>query len=335
MDIKSRKTVGSLNSKADTRVSFSTDLISDTSKSDDDTRLVFRHMDPGVTSNQKRKYMLTEAASKLIIQPSLPERILLLDNPASEELFRKSIACIGEILDYSRIDSSNFKTFNPEDATSLPNDQHASPALDAMSMKPQMIPETTYPDPELRRDSTFYEFTSSIEANRDGDDRDTLQLCRLSALMMPSNNKSCTANPQHFTINMDAYNRNNGNTISNKQPVSSVVPILSLNPMHASKTLSPGPRQGLNRLGKERGRCVAEKSIAITSAAIKKTLRSLSPIGPVRPPLSKIPCSPSPEDLPICVLRALDKGCWVEPTHVPRVASRAKGVIHNRQNKIQ
>ncbi|EFO61768.1 Hypothetical protein GLP15_2205 [Giardia lamblia P15] len=100
--------------------------------------------------------------------------------------------------------------------------------------------------------------------------------------------------------------------------VAPVAPILPPNLTSKFHTLSSYTQQALSPL--ERERPTVSKIPAITSATVQKTLRSLSPLSPVSQPLSRIPSLPSPADLPICVLRALDQGYWPEFARIPEAS---------------
>lgn len=321
----------SWNNNVDTKVSYPTDILFDVSKSDDDIKLMLRRINP--EASPKQKFVLTETASELITQQNLPAQILPLDNPVSEELFEKSVTCIEEILGYLKINSNNFKTFSREDTVSPLKNHNVSSKMYTMNVKSQTISKTTCFESKLKKGSTPYEFTNSSKI--DGDDQSVLQLHQLSTCMTSSDDKLCAANSRYSPTNTRRYSKFNNDsreTIPHKQSISSAIPIISLSPAHIPHTLSSCPRQAPKYLKREK---TAPDSVdTITSANIQKTLRSLSPISPARPPLRKIPCYPGPEDLPIYVLHALDRGCWIEPTRMSKIASRTKEVICNRRSKI-
>ncbi|ESU37907.1 Superfamily II DNA/RNA helicase, SNF2 family protein, partial [Giardia duodenalis] len=286
--------VGPLNSKPDTKVSFSTDLISDISKSHDDARLVFRHVDPKIASKQRKKLMLTEAASELLARPDLSERILSLEDPASEELFGKSIACIEEVLGYSRVDPSNFKTFG----------RSTSSKLVTMNAGPHAPHEDTSGQC-LQRDFIHHERTGSMEAG----------LITTYPTLLCRSSQPCTMTNRNTQQSFNA---------SRRPSITSAAPVLFPNLTAKFHTLSSHRRQALPPLEKERR--TVSRIPTITSTTIQKTLRSLSPLGPVNQPPSRIPSSPGPADLPICVLCALDRGYWPEFAQIPGASLKGSSI---------
>ena len=294
------KIVSSSGNKADTKVSFSADLISKVSKNDDDAGLMLCHIKPGTTPGLGRKCELTEAASRLIIHPNLSEQVLSLEDPASEEIFGKSIAYLDDTLGYSRIDSSSFKTFTRDAPSALLSSdwQDISSNADITCSKPRVLHKEGL-GPEPRRDFTSYEFTSSMEINKDT--CSAPQLSRLSALLTSS------------TYSTDA---------SYKPAATPTAPALSLGSAYKLRASSLCARQISQHPERK---CTMSKAPAMTSANIQRTVRSRSPLNHTSPSMPKISCFSGLEDLPIRALCALDRGCWFESALTPEVAPKKRG----------